>query len=59
VCLKMGNLFQRTSAANDGADYPTPKIVALTSTEIDIIKETWKIPSANVSYSSFEMEVSA
>jgi hypothetical protein len=55
----MGNLFQRTSAANDGADYPTPKIVALTSTEIDIIKETWKIPSANVSYSSFEMEVSA
>jgi hypothetical protein len=53
----MGNLFQRTSAAgNDSAEYPTPKIVALTLAEVEIIKETWKIPSANVSRSRWRLK---
>lgn len=29
-------------------DYPTPPSWQLTSDEIAVIKETWKIPTANV-----------
>jgi MinD superfamily P-loop ATPase len=43
----MGNILQRNSVV-DG-DVKTPPMAALTSAEVDIIKETWKIPSANVS----------
>lgn len=43
----MGNILQRHASESDGL--VTPKIVALTPKEVDIIKETWKIPSANVS----------
>jgi len=40
----MGNVLQKHTPAED---IPTPKIVELTPTEVNIIKETWKIPSAN------------
>jgi hypothetical protein len=43
----MGNILHRTSTSE--GDIPTPKIVELTPTEVEIIKSTWKIPSANVS----------
>lgn len=49
----MGNFLQRANASNDSVNYPTPQIVALTPTEVQIIKETWKIPSANVSRSLY------
>ena len=43
----MGNILHRHSSADN--DIPTPKLVELTPADIKIIKETWKIPSANVS----------
>lgn len=43
----MGNSLNKTSAGDN--DVPTPEIVALSENEIKIIKETWKIPNANVS----------
>lgn len=43
----MGNILHRNSQA--GNDVPTPQMAELTPAEVDIIKETWKIPSANVS----------
>lgn len=43
----MGNILQRNSAVD--ADVKTPPMQALTADEVQIIKETWKIPSANVS----------
>lgn len=43
----MGNALQRSSSADN--DVPTPKIAELTPADVKIIKETWKIPSANVS----------
>jgi hypothetical protein len=42
----MGNLFNKTASSDN--DVPTPQIVALSENDIKIIKETWKIPSANV-----------
>jgi hypothetical protein len=44
--LAMGNLFNKTASSDN--DVPTPEIVALSEQEIKIIKETWKIPNANV-----------
>lgn len=46
----MGNFLQKfhTTAATDNGDYPTPQMVVLTKAEIELIKETWKIPSAHV-----------
>lgn len=45
----MGNFLQKfSSSADNSSDYPTPQIVDLTPAEIDLIKETWKIPCANV-----------
>ncbi|CRK93815.1 CLUMA_CG007342, isoform A [Clunio marinus] len=41
----MGNILQRNSPKEP--DVPTPQITALTPDEVDIIKATWKIPSAN------------
>lgn len=46
VRVKMGNSLNKSSGDND---VPTPEIVALSENEIKIIKETWKIPNANVS----------
>lgn len=43
----MGNSLNKTSSSDN--EIPTPEIVALSEKEIKIIKETWKIPSANVS----------
>lgn len=43
----MGNTLRRGSSADTSV--PTPKIPDLTPAEVEIIKETWKIPSANVS----------
>lgn len=47
IDLIMGNALQRGSSADN--DIPTPKIAELTPAEVKIIKESWKIPSANVS----------
>lgn len=47
IAANMGNILQR-NAPNDGA-FPTPKIPTLTPAEVQIIKSSWKIPSANVS----------
>lgn len=43
----MGNSLNKTSSGEN--DIPTPEIVTLTEKEVKIIKETWKIPNANVS----------
>jgi MinD superfamily P-loop ATPase len=43
----MGNILQRNSSVD--ADVKTPQMASLTTAEVEIIKETWKIPSANVS----------
>lgn len=47
--MTMGNFLQKfhTTAATDNGDYPTPQMAVLTKAEIELIKETWKIPSAN------------
>lgn len=45
--FNMGNILQR-NAPTDGA-FATPKIPTLSSEEVQIIKSSWKIPSANVS----------
>lgn len=47
IATNMGNILQR-NAPSDGA-FPTPKIPTLTPAEVQIIKSSWKIPSANVS----------
>ena len=44
----MGNILQRNVSTTDN-DVKTPQIVKLTTAEVEIIKETWKIPTANVS----------
>ena len=45
----MGNsLHKNSSAASAENNEPTPAIVALTEADVEIIKRTWKIPSANV-----------
>lgn len=44
---KMGNILNRKSSSED--EIPTPKIVDLTPAEVEIIKTSWKIPSASVS----------
>lgn len=49
----MGNVLQKHTPAED---IPTPKIVEMTPTEVNIIKETWKIPSANVSADICDLE---
>jgi len=41
----MGNIFQKHLPENEA---PSPSVALLTGKEVDIIKETWKIPSANV-----------
>nr|BAO18452.1 globin [Polypedilum nubifer] len=44
----MGNsLHKNSSAASAENNEPTPAIVALTEADVEIIKRTWKIPSAN------------
>lgn len=43
----MGNSLNKNSPGDN--EIPTPKITELSENEIKIIKETWKIPSANVS----------
>jgi hypothetical protein len=46
----MGNFLQKlSSSSSNGGDVPTPPIAELTPAEVQIIKETWKIPRANVS----------
>lgn len=47
--FKMGNFLQSFRTIPGDADVKTPPIVALTATEVEIIKTTWKIPNANVS----------
>lgn len=43
----MGNQLHKNVHADNSA--PTPTIVDLTAAEVESIKSTWKIPSANVS----------
>lgn len=47
IAFNMGNILQR-NAPTDGA-FATPKIPTLSPEEVQIIKSSWKIPSANVS----------
>lgn len=42
----MGNSLNKNASID--CDVVTPEIKALSENEIEIIKETWKIPSANV-----------
>lgn len=42
----MGNILHRTLPGD--ADVVTPTMKELTPKEVQIIQETWKIPSANV-----------
>ncbi|KAG5674759.1 hypothetical protein PVAND_004709 [Polypedilum vanderplanki] len=49
----MGNILHKnsstttTSAVESNEQPPTPQIVVLTENDVEIIKRTWKIPSAN------------
>lgn len=45
----MGNIHNKNSPDKN---VPTPEVVELTPTEVEIIKETWKIPCENVSFKS-------
>lgn len=43
----MGNILQRNATID--SDVVTPQMKSLTPAEVEIIKTSWKIPSANVS----------
>lgn len=44
----MGNHLRKNSAASSENNEQTPSIVQLNADDVEIIKRTWKIPSANV-----------
>ena len=44
----MGNNLHKSASSSENNE-PTPAIVALTESDVEIIKRTWKIPAENVS----------